>query len=96
MLGGVLLAQKVEFVDSDDDDGDSKEDKIKLHGSITSVDLLHQSFVLRGSTVVYDANTKFDRGDALDLAIGAEVDVKGALSGDGTQVLASKIKFGKE
>ena len=92
MHAGVLQAQKVEFKPSGKP---GHQEEIDLKGKIDSVDAAQQSFVLRGSTVVYDASTQFDGGMASDLAAGVEVKVEGVVTGNGTQVLATKIKIGK-
>ena len=87
MRNGVLVARKVEF------QRQGKADKFELSGAIESVNAFARSFVLRGTTVVHDVTTRFDRGTAADLVVGARVEVKGRLSASGTQVLATRIEF---
>ena len=86
----VLVARKVEFKHS------GEVDEIELHGTITSVSavgVLPSSFVVRGNTVVYDAQTRFeDRASVASLVIGARVEVKAGQSATGNFLLASKIK----
>jgi hypothetical protein len=89
---GVLRATEIEFKKGGGDD----RQEIELHGDIESVNVAQQSFVLRSSTVVFDANTKFSKGSASDLAAGVEVEVRGVVSGNGTQVLATDIKIEKK
>jgi hypothetical protein len=89
---GVLRASEIEFKNGGGDD----KQEIELHGDIESVNLAQQSFVLRSSTVVFDASTKFSKGSASDLAAGAEVEVRGVVSGNGTQVLATEIRIEKK
>ncbi len=87
---GVLIASEVE-IDSDDD---VRDEGIELHGQIESVDAASLTFRLRGSTVFYGASSvEFEDGTAADIAVGREVEVKGKLSADGTQVVAEKIEF---
>lgn len=88
--GGVLRAEKVELEDDDDDD---EGGGFEVSGRITSVDTASRRFVLRGVTVEHDADTRFDDGDAGDLAAGREVEVKGELSADGTRLHAQEIEF---
>jgi hypothetical protein len=90
MNGGVLVAQIVKIRQDDADN-----ERVELHGRIRSVDAAHSSFVLRGNTVTYDANTDFDDGNAADLVAGAQVEVRGQLVNHGSQIYASKIEFGR-
>jgi hypothetical protein len=93
MKGGVLQAQKVEFKKAG---SSGKQETVELKGSIGSVNAAQQSFVLRGSTVIFDANTVFDQGAAADLVAGAKVEVEGVVSDNGTRVLATRISFDKK
>lgn len=106
---GVIVAREVKIKrvgrgdDEGDDDGDGDDDdedddvgrRFTLRGPIESVDLAQRSFVLRGTSVVFDGSTRFSGGTVADLQSGAELEVKGVLTGDGTQLRATKIKFGK-
>jgi len=87
MRDGVLVARKVEIERA------AEPDKFELSGAIESVNTAARSFVLRGQTVVHDGNTEFSRGSATDLVVGAQVEVKGRLSANGTQLLATQIRF---
>jgi hypothetical protein len=88
--GGVLRAREVEVEDEDQTD----DERFELIGDIGAVDAPTQSFVVRGVTVVYDASTVFDdAATAGDLVVGAEVEVRGVLSQDGTRLQASRIKI---
>ncbi len=88
--GGVLIAREVE-IDSDDR---VRDEGIELHGSIESVNAAAQTFRVRGNTVFYGASgVEFEGGTAADITVGREVEVKGRLSADGTQVVAEKIEF---
>ena len=90
----VLVAGDVEYRQGGSNSNGSPE-KVSLKGAIESANAASHSFVLRGSTVAYDANTTFDHGNAASLVRGASVDVSGALCASGTQVCAAKIKVGK-
>jgi hypothetical protein len=87
LRGGVLVARKVEIERVAD------PDKFELSGAIESVNAVARSFVLRGMTVMHDSGTSFDDGSSADLVVGARVEVKGRLSANGTQLLASQIEF---
>jgi hypothetical protein len=50
--------------------------------------------VVRGTTVVFDKSTDFEKGDLGDLKVGSTVQAKGTLSG-GNQLHAERIKFFK-
>ncbi len=93
-VGGVLRATKVK-VQSDDggSGGGGGDQEIEIHGSITSVDAPTQSFVVRNTTIVYDAATEFQDGTAADLAVGRAVELKGTLAAGQSSVLAQQIKF---
>jgi hypothetical protein len=105
---GVIVAREVKIKrvgrgddegDDDDDGNDDDEDddegkRFTLRGPIESVDLPQRSFVLRGMPVVFDGGTRFSGGTMTNLLAGAEVEVKGVLTRNGTQLRATKIKFG--
>lgn len=86
LRGGVLLAIEVEV--EDDAGGDQS---FELHGSIESVDAAAMRFVVRGVTVGWNADTRFDSSSAADLVVGRRVEVRGRLSSDGQAVDATLI-----
>lgn len=86
IAGGVLVAQRVELEDDDEDAAG-----IEIHGAIESVDAPLRRFVVRGATVAWDANTVFDSSRPSDLVVGRQVEVRGGLSVDGQVVLATRI-----
>jgi hypothetical protein len=49
--------------------------------------------VLKGLTVRYSGTTQFNNGAASSLAASVQVEVRGALSASGTEVVATRIKF---
>ena len=66
----------------------------ELHGIIESVDG-EDRFTLNGVIVVHGPDTIFRDGTAADIAVGAEVEVKGEAQADNT-VLARRIDFERE
>ena len=83
---GVLVASRVELeAEGGDPEG------FELHGGVESVDPVTMRFVVRGVTVMWDANTEFEGGSAADIRVGREVEVKGRLSTDGSQIEATSI-----
>jgi hypothetical protein len=89
MSGGVLVATRVKI----DDEADDAEEEREVSGPIDSVDTGARSFVVRGVTVVWDDDTRFDDGTAADLVVDAEVEVDGVLTDNGTRLKATRIKF---
>ena len=83
---GVLVASRVEL---EAEGGDAEG--FELHGGVESVDPVTMRFVVRGVTVMWDANTEFEGGGAADIRVGREVEVKGRLSTDGSQIEATSI-----
>jgi len=98
MSGGVLFAENiaVRHAAPAQNVPDTPEEKqqFELKGDIQSVSALAHAFVLRGTTVVFDTATTFDKGAPADLKVGATVQVKGTLSG-GDQLHADRVKFYK-
>jgi len=90
-VAGVLRATVVQI----DDDGGA-QGGFELKGGIDSVQPVLQTFVLRGVTVFYGAPAlEFQDGTAADIKAGAQVEVRGLLTGGGTRLLATRIKFKK-
>ncbi len=85
IVAGTLLAGQVEV-----EDGGVPEE-FELHGGIASLDGPARTFVVRGVTVAYDDATIFEGGQAADLAIGRQVEVRGPLSADGTRIDARLV-----
>ena len=88
LRSGTLVATSVAV-----EDGSEGEQDYELHGSIDALDATAQSFVVRGVTVVWSATTVFEGGTAASLAVGANVEVKGPLSPDGTRVDAVSVQI---
>lgn len=89
LVGGVLIARKVELEDASD------PLKFELHGTISALNTAAKTFVLRGVTVSYSGTVRFGDGIAADLSnVGSQaIEVKGLLSADGTQVSATEIRL---
>lgn len=87
--GGVLLAREVKIEHEADPLGE-----FQLKGRIASHQPAAQSFVLQGMTVFYGApGVEFDKGMMSGLRVGADIEVRGVLSADGTQLLARRVRF---
>ena len=88
IVGGTLVATQVKVEEDDDEDN-----KIELHGVISSVNTSTKTFVLRGLTVSYAGNVKFEHGTESKLVNGAKVEVKGRPIPGSSTVQALKIEF---
>ena len=89
-VAGVIIAAKVS-VETEDD---ARHGRFELHGAVSGVDGTAKTFLLRGLAVSFaDPAVQFKDGVASDLANGRQVEVKGALSVDGTRVVAQTIEF---
>ncbi len=86
---GSLLASSVDIRNDDEAFGDG----IDLRDAITSVNAAAQTFTLRGVTVFYGSQPRFDGGTASDLAPGRRVRVRGIVGADRTRVIATRIEF---
>jgi len=90
VVAGLLRATQVKV-----DGKNGSSDEIRLLGLIESHNPALQTFVLRGTTVFYGAaDVRFDKGSAADITAGALAEVRGALSADGTRVVAARIRIG--
>lgn len=85
IVAGVLVARKVELEDHGDDD-----ERFEIHGVIASMNADASTFVVRDIAVSFAGLATLDcRGAAL--SNGRRVEIKGALSEDGTRLVASRI-----
>jgi hypothetical protein len=88
---GVVIATSVKV----ETHADEQAEGFELHGAITAVDTTAMTFVLRGVTVSYaDPAPEFRKGTAAQLIVGAQLEVRGTLSADGTMLKATRISFG--
>lgn len=86
--GGVVRATVVKL----DDNGDASE--IRVSGALSALDTGLQRFVVRETVVDYSAtDLRIDNGTLADLVNGRSVEVRGALSTDGTRLVATRLKF---
>jgi Domain of unknown function (DUF5666) len=90
---GVLIAGNVTLEDEHGGRGDDDDERFELHGAISALDAADRSFMLRGVKVSYAGTVTFDDGSEADLRDGAQVEVKGRLSADGSTLDATKIDF---
>ena len=89
---GVIIATKVTVQSHEQ----IRDDGFELHGAVTALDAVAKTFVLRGVTVSYASpEVRFDNGSVASLAVGVQLEAKGTLSADGTQLRATLIEFGK-
>ena len=86
--GGVLVASAVEVENDDDNDAG-----FQLDGSVTALDPVAKTFVLRGVRIDFSGSVRFEDGTAATLRDGIDVEVKGVLSGDASTLTASEIEF---
>lgn len=87
LVGGVLVANKVEIED------ESESAEVELIGSVSAVNTNANTFVLRGFNVVYGNDVRFDDGREVNLIDNAQVEVRGTLAPDRISVIATRIKF---
>ena len=90
VVNGVLMATKVKIETEDAQHAEGFE----VDGLVSAVDTIHSTFVVRGVTVSFDMTTTFANGSAMELLVGARVEVRGALAADGSTINATKITFG--
>ncbi|WP_144290168.1 DUF5666 domain-containing protein [Ideonella sp. A 288] len=91
IVGNVLVATEVE-VESRRQSEDSR--RIELHGMITAVDAVANTFTVRNTRVSWAGTVNWKRGSAADLVVGRRIEVKGRLAADGTTVAATTIELG--
>jgi Domain of unknown function (DUF5666) len=89
MVNGVLVATKVEV----ESESDIEAQGFEVRGAIDSIDTMNSTFVVHGVTVSFAGSVTFVGGTAVDLGIGAKVEVQGSLAADGTTLIATKITF---
>jgi hypothetical protein len=93
LVNGTLIASSVKL---EGKDSDTNEDRgIELHGAVSTVDTGSRTFLLRGLTVSYTADSFKGRITEADLSKtpAPVVEVKGITAPNGTTVIAQKIKF---
>ena len=100
-IPGTITAREIEFEDGDYDDDDDHDngndddnyydDYYEIEGRITSI-VDSQSFLLGSTLIIHNSSTRFEYGNANDLAVGRRVEVEGSRTSSGT-VIAREIEF---
>ena len=89
---GTITAREIEFEYTGyDDDDDYYDDHYEIEGRITSI-VDSQSFFLGNTLIIHDSSTRFEYGNAKDLAVGRRVEVEGSRTNSGT-IIAREIEF---
>ncbi|MDE0158995.1 MAG: DUF5666 domain-containing protein [Candidatus Dadabacteria bacterium] len=94
---GAITAREIEFEytdyddDDDHDDDNYYDDYYEIEGRITSI-VDSQSFFLGSTLVIHDSSTRFEYGNANNLAVGRRVEVEGSRTTSGT-IIAREIEF---
>ena len=83
---GTVVAREIEFEDWYYDDA-----HYEIEGTILTI-VDSQSFLLDDTLVIHGPSTRFEYGDASDLAVGRRVEVEGTRISSGT-VVAREIEF---
>ena len=87
---GLLVAREIEF-DDDRDDYDDDRDEVEIEGYVTRFRSI-EDFHVGGQPVTTNAQTRFENGNAGDLAVGVRVEVEGFLNAEGLLV-AREVEF---
>lgn len=88
--GGTVVAAKLKVKS----ESESQAQDFELRGSVASPNTAASSFVVRGVTVTYSGSgTEFKNGTAVGLVNGANIEARGKLSANGTQLAAARITF---
>jgi hypothetical protein len=92
--GGVVLASRVVDRDRNDDDDDDDVDENEVEGPIASMSsgCPAPTFVVGTMTVMTNSLTVFDDITCGDLAVGLDIEAKGARQEDGS-LLATRIEL---
>lgn len=91
VANGTLVATRVELRSEDEE----FDEGIDLRGTISGLDTLARTFVLRGVTLLYGTTPApaYDGGVEADLANGRCVRVRAQLDADRTRAVATRIEF---
>ncbi len=93
VVNGVIVAETVRL-DRRGGASNDEQGSVELEGTIESVDTVQQTFVVRGTTVFYGANSvQFSDGTAAELVEGRSVKVRGVIAGQSSRVTARRISF---
>lgn len=80
----IIVANKVEFEKD-------KSCQTSLEGTIESIELGNH-IIVNGVTIVYFAQTAFENGTSMDIALGVDIEVIGCVN-DAGYIIADKIEF---
>lgn len=86
---GTITASRVRVIGRDDDDWQ----RVELHGDVSALDPVAQTFMLREVTVNYSRVVEWRDGRPTDLANGKALEVKGVWSEDRRVLFAVTIEF---
>lgn len=89
--GGQIDADEIDREDSGA--GGSDGDEVEWEGLITNV--AGSQLTVSGQVVLVDAGTRYEGGNAVDLVLGARIEVEGTLNAGG-QLVAEEIEFENE
>ncbi len=91
-VGGQFVATAINHEDAADSDfKPSSDGKWEVEGYINGFTAHPGSFEVNGRTVVTNASTRFDGGNALNLANSIKIEAEGKL--EGSTIVAEKISF---
>ncbi|MFM9888271.1 MAG: DUF5666 domain-containing protein, partial [Burkholderiales bacterium] len=91
-IGGQFQAQRIHHEDSSDSDfKPSSEGRWEVEGYINGFTAHPGSFTVNGRTVRTSASTRFEGGNALNLANSVKIEAEGKL--EGSTIVAEKISF---
>ena len=89
--GNTGTSNTVETTEQTDTESRTTGSNYEIEGRITSI-VDSQSFYLGNTLVTHDSSTRFEDGNASDLAVGKRVEVEGTRTSSGT-VIAREIEF---
>lgn len=89
-VGGQLDASALHAFSQDI--GADVGDEVELSGFVSGIGIVNGRFLVGGTRVTVDANTRYEDGTAADLANGAQVEVEGRINAAGLLV-ATEISF---
>jgi hypothetical protein len=93
VTNGVLVAATVKL----ENEAEVENREFELHGTVSNLNTTNKTFVIRGVTVSYAGNVRFDKGDASTLAAvngtTRRIEVRGTNSAATNSVIATRINF---
>jgi hypothetical protein len=93
VTNGVVVAATVKL----ENEAEVENREFELHGTVSNLNTTNKTFVIRGVTVSYAGNVRFDKGDASTLAsvngTNTKIEVRGTNSAATNSVIATRINF---